>query len=388
MTEAEMKAKFEELQRLNAELKKKLGEDDDSIRKAEIDALVKAQIAALHDTQKGKKVIFSGEPKADEVKMTFQKFLVAVARHDHATLKTIMEVQTAGQGGYAVPTGFATEILGALNNVASLPGMATEITQEQYSVRYPSWLTDLSVSWVAENGEKSLTKPTLTYLTSLLKKMACIVPFTDELLDDNNVDLQGKVTALVGENMGVEIERVALVGNTGAGDAFNGVLNAGCLATPQAGAALSYDDLVDACLNPNMLRRYRQGSGWWINATALAICMKLKDLQNRPIWQPAIAAGQPSMLLGYPVNETDQIAVAGGTTSIIFGNVKNIILAGPKKNPGINVKVSDSAVEGAGDSDYVGANAFKQDETWYRFVKRQGILVAVPTAFSAITGVK
>lgn len=65
----------------------------------------------------------------------------------------------------------------------------------------------------------------------------------------------------------------------------------------------------------------RQGAAWQMNAATLSQVSKWKDQQGNYIWQPGIAAGQPSTLLGFPVHDNESMpAIGSGATPIAFGN--------------------------------------------------------------------
>jgi len=52
--------------------------------------------------------------------------------------------------------------------------------------------------------------------------------------------------------MALEIERVALSGNTASGDPFNGILNTSGVNTPSmAGASVSFDDIIELLYSLN-----------------------------------------------------------------------------------------------------------------------------------------
>ncbi|TVL62712.1 phage major capsid protein [Brachyspira hyodysenteriae] len=72
-----------------------------------------------------------------------------------------------------------------------------------------------------------------------------------------------------------------------------------------ATAAITYDGLVDAvsCLESG----YQDGAVWMLNRKAIASLRKLKDKQDRPLWQESLVVGKPSTLLGIPVIQNDFI---------------------------------------------------------------------------------
>ena len=75
-------------------------------------------------------------------------------------------------------------------------------------------------------------------------------------------------------------------------------------------------DLVQALRAP-----YRQGATFVMNSATLARIRKFKTADGAFLWQPALAAGQPATLLGYPVVEAEDMPdVAADSLSIAFGN--------------------------------------------------------------------
>ena len=77
--------------------------------------------------------------------------------------------------------------------------------------------------------------------------------------------------------------------------------------------SLSYDVLVKCVYKLNQV--YRSGASWIFNSNTARELMLLKDQQLRPLWVDGLADGQPSRLLGYPINiveNMDDIDVSGG----------------------------------------------------------------------------
>jgi hypothetical protein len=81
------------------------------------------------------------------------------------------------------------------------------------------------------------------------------------------------------------------------------------------------DKLVD--LVQSLRQPYRQGAVFVMNSSTAAIIRKMKTADGAFIWQPSMAAGQPSTLLGYPVIEAEDMPdVAASSLSVAFGNFK------------------------------------------------------------------
>jgi len=338
-----------------------------------------------------KKMVFGGDDplKDNEMRVAMNKWLIMVKYNHPSLAKTVMSEGDNAQGGYTVLVGYASQIIGELNQATSIVPKCTPFPHGQADgpVKYiPKWLTDLSVAWIAEATAKTTTKPTLTRLTSTLKKMYAIVTFTDEYLSDDTAGIAAQVAKLVGENMAVELERVILIGDVaGAGDAFNGIYYSTPSTVTQAGVSLAYQDIVNIWNNPNVNSKYLKGKPeWTLNKTSLGLIMNLVDNNGRPLWNlGSLSAGIPPNILGDPYNISQQITNtlgAGSNASAIFyGDFKYVLLGNKSGGQGITVDVSNSAVIS---SDSSPENLWTQDETGYRFVKRAGVLVAMPLAFS------
>jgi HK97 family phage major capsid protein len=75
------------------------------------------------------------------------------------------------------------------------------------------------------------------------------------------------------------------------------------------------DALIDAIYGLNST--YRAGASWIMNSATTGAVRKLKTEDGVYHWQPGLQAGQPAMLLGYPVNTWENMPDIG---VIGFGN--------------------------------------------------------------------
>jgi HK97 family phage major capsid protein len=79
------------------------------------------------------------------------------------------------------------------------------------------------------------------------------------------------------------------------------------------------DKLID--LIQSLRAPYRQGASFVMNSATLSTIRKMKTADGAFLWQPALAAGQPATLLGYPVVEAEDMPdIAAGSLSVAFGN--------------------------------------------------------------------
>nr|BDD45338.1 hypothetical protein 14 [Elusimicrobiota bacterium] len=393
------------LQNRLTELTKKNGQKDgvpdvDSTHREELerwkDAVLDEVIEKVYGRIKAEqKMPFEGETETKKANEAFGKWLLKVKINHPEIAERYMKTMSEGvdaEGGYTVPEEYETTIMGSLNDSPTLVKKCTPYPQNTDVKNIPKWLANMIVGWVTEKGIITSSSPTLTRKQSILSKIAAIVPFTDEYLQDDISGIQSQVAKLVGENFALEIERVALMGDTGGGDPFNGLYyDPNVNVVNQEAGSLQFSDIVKIWNNPNVLEKYRgRGCEWYMNRTALGLVMLLVDDSGRPLWNVTNAFGKPAnTIMGDPVNLSSKIpsTLGGGDeTAIFYGDYKYILLGFKRGAGGITVDVSNSAVISSGGD--VVENLWTQGETGYRFVKRQGILVAVPEAFSVGKGIK
>lgn len=317
----------------------------------------------------------------------FNKFLKAVANNDLAFLDEMKASSgqsegTNADGGYAVPVEYANEIVKLERQSGIVRGLARIFPMSSLTRKIPSELAKPSVYWVGEGTEPTLSKGTLSQITQTAKKLMAIVPFSDELLEDNNVGYETFIAETIAQELGREEDKQALVGDvSGSSDPFNGVFfESGVNSVSLLGANLTYADLVELYMAPGS--PYRNRGAFVLSSTALKKCMRLIDDNGRPIWTMSAADGVPGRLLGRPYYETDQIPDTLGTTrsngtntGLIYGAFDGLWIS---PRGGYTVKASDSASNAAGKS------AFALDETWFKFRRRQAITVANPEAFAKL----
>ena len=86
-----------------------------------------------------------------------------------------------------------------------------------------------------------------------------------------------------------------------------------------AAAAITPDSLTD--LLYSLKPAYRANATWAMNSKTLATVRKLKDKQDGYLWQPALMAGQPELLLGRPIVELENMPdVVAGSIPVAVGD--------------------------------------------------------------------
>ncbi|WIH86316.1 phage major capsid protein [Brachyspira pilosicoli] len=184
------------------------------------------------------------------------------------------------------------------------------------SIGIPTLEDDLNdLEWTSEIGEVTEDK-NMSFGKREMKanQLTKLVKVSKKLIRDSNIDIQNLIKTRIAYRLAATLEYNYLYGNgTGkplgvfaqTSDNSASIPTDRDIAVGSATAAITYDGLVDAV--SGLKSGYKHGAVWMLNRKAVAALRKLKDKQDRPIWNESLQAGQPSVLLGIPVVQNDFI---------------------------------------------------------------------------------
>ncbi|SUW04308.1 phage major capsid protein [Brachyspira pilosicoli] len=184
------------------------------------------------------------------------------------------------------------------------------------SIGIPTLENDLNdLEWTPEIGEVTEDK-NMSFGKREMKpnQLTKLVKVSRKLIRDSNIDVQKLVQDRIAYKLAATLEKNYLYGNgTGkplgifaqTSDNSTSIPTDRDIAVGTATAPITYDGLVDAV--SGLKSGYQQGAVWMFNKKAVAALRKLKDKQDRSIWQESMISGQPSLLLGIPVVQNDFI---------------------------------------------------------------------------------
>lgn len=368
----------------------------DAIKRDELDKM-KTDIISEFEKKFAESKAVKEEPKKEGI-IKLSDFMLGAKRNHPSVekyfMKTSMSEGTPAQGGYTVPVEYSDMIVGELNNPSFVVNRFTPLVHNEGYIKYiPKWLTDLTVYWVDEEALKTQSKPTVQRITSTLKKICALIAATDEYIQDDITGMEGHLAKLVAQNIEIELERLAFIGTTVGGDAFNGVFQSAPNSNDQLGANLAYADIVTLLNDTGMNEMHRQGAEMFMNRTMLGRIMGLVDLQGRPMWSLQLGSnGQlQNTILGIPITVctaiTDTCSTLGAKSVIFYGNPNNIMLGRKAGQEGIQLLTSQHGVIGNAQG-AITTNAYQMDETLYRFVMRRSVVIPVGEAWTVIDEAK
>lgn len=234
-------------------------------------------------------------------------------------------VGTGAAGGYTVPPAFRAKLVERMNFVAAMRQLAEVInTETGASLPWPTADdTGNEGAILAENTQ--VTEQDVTFGQSNLDAYmytSKLVRVSFQLLQDNAFGLEAWLAKTLGARIGRVQNRHFTVG-TGTGQPDGIVTSATVGVTAAAVAAITYDELVD--LTESLDPAYLEGGNvrFMMSQAARKALRKLKDTQNRPLWEPSLQAGTPDTLMGYSLTLNNYMsAPATGVKSILFGDIR------------------------------------------------------------------
>lgn len=292
------------------------------------------------------KAAFNGWIRAKGQDAGLEQKMNSIAHKARIEGKAI-SIATPSAGGYAVPEEISRTIelmekrFSPVRSLVKVVQTGTSDYKELVSLR------GASSGWVGESTSRTATN------TSLLRE---VTPTNGELyaypqasewsLDDIFFDVENWIAEETAQEFALQ-EGTAVISGNGTNKP-TGLLNTTPVTTADfasplraaaafqfissdfdtqfpapdgspAGAGITSDSLIDTVYTLNSA--YRTDAQWIMNSLTTAAIRKLKDKNGQYHWAPGLQAGQPSMLLGYPVATWEQMPdVAVNAFPVGFGN--------------------------------------------------------------------
>lgn len=261
-----------------------------------------------------------GSPRAtNEYKKAFASVLRA--RTPSYDVLNALQVGTDSEGGYLAPDEFDRQIIQALQEQNQFRTVANVITTASGDRKIPVVTGEGTASWVDEEGEIPETDPSFGIVSLSAYKLATMVRVSEELLNDSAFNLESYIATEFARRCANKEESAFMVGD---GDGkptglFHTTGGAGVGVTTASATALTADELID--LFYSLKAPYRGNARWLLNDATIKAVRKLKDGEGQYLWQPALTAGAPDMLLNRPIITSAYApTIAAGARVIAFGD--------------------------------------------------------------------
>ena len=284
----------------------------------------------------------SGEidPDKAEHKKAFNSFLRKGIETGLADLeRKAVNVTTAGDGGFALPEQIESVIAQRLLDISPVRSVANVVSVSTSDYKQLVDTRGMASGWVGEAGARTATNtPTFYEAAALMGEIYANPQAKQQSIDDLMFNVETWIAASIADEFAFR-EGAAFV----SGDGTNkpkGFLNYATAATADSSRAWGTlehvatgvsadfaasnkgDKLVE--LVYKLKAGHRANAVWMTNKAILAEIRAFKEsTTNAYLWQPGLAAGQPSTLLGYNVVEAEDMpAKAANSLSIAFGDFR------------------------------------------------------------------
>lgn len=254
-----------------------------------------------------------------------------------ATPTTYGNEGVGADGGFAVPPDFRNEIMIKVVGEESLVGRTNQLTSSSNSVTIPKdettpWQTSGGVlaTWETEGGLKAQSKPSFEATTVRLNKLTCLVPVTDELIEDAPM-LDGYLRRKAPEKIGFKVN-LAIIQGTGVGQPL-GILNAASTVSVAKETSQPADTIYAANIFKMWSRMYgpwRSNAVWLINQDIepqlfqMTIPIKnvagTENVGGSVVYLPAngLSSSPFATLMGRPVIPSQAMETLGDLGDIMF----------------------------------------------------------------------
>ena len=245
--------------------------------------------------------------------------MLKALRSNFRTVSNVLMEGTDSAGGYLVPTEWDQRLIEKLEQENVLRALGTVIqTTGERKINVAA--TRPAASWVEENGDLVFTDASFSQVILDAWKLSVAVKVSEELLADNAYDLEGFLIRSFAQAIS-NAEEAAFI--TGDGNKKPlGILAAtggGEIGVTTAGNSPTADEVLD--LIYKLKRPYRANAAFITADSTLAFIRELKDGSGQYLWQPALTAGEPDRLMGYPVYTSAYVpAIAAGQPVMAFGD--------------------------------------------------------------------
>jgi HK97 family phage major capsid protein len=289
-------------------------------------------------------------------------------------------------GGYFVPPELSQDVNQIIRDGGCVEGFAKHYPMRRLELILRKFATGVDGYWVGAECVKEKDAPSFELVTLHAEKMAVIVPFEDQLLEDADHDMAALVSTDV---TGAFIEAVD---RTFLGYEITSPFPDSLSGNTPAAHTVIYGTDVDLAGDISEAISAIEGDGF--EATGMIthprikhLLRNLRDLNNQPIFSERLDACIPReryCVFGVPICFTRQVAaqLSPAGYEILIAYFPYVFVG---DRTGLTVAISNEATLTSGSLEAI--NLFEQDMTAYRFVIRKAFAIKDDNALAKVTGV-
>ncbi len=290
-----------------------------------------------------------------------------------------MAVSSATKGAALAPVDFAKEIIEGLTADVVMRQLARILPPiSGKSAAYPRRTGGSGAAMSLEGAPIVPYDLTFDQVVLTPKKAAALVEVSNELLQDEGVDLAGYLAQHFRDEIGELLENQYLTGD--ATDAnLQGILTADdgevvpallIERVPSTAAAIATDDIL--ALWGKLPAKYRKNATFVCNSAMETVLRGLTDGDGRYMMVSDLTSGVGNTLLGRPLVITDEFpgTLVAGTDALMVGDFQKAVYIADKA--GIDIQRND-------------AIGFNKDTTAFRATFRTDVALVLPEAIKILS---
>lgn len=308
----------------------------------------------------------------EELNKRFKSLMKSVGRGDYSSAKELVKKDhDTSDPDEIVDTEIDFEILHLQEEFGVARQLFRNLQLTKHNYKANELASDVVAYWVDEGDSITASSISVTENTLDLDKLAAIASFTNELLEDSEVDLVSFLTQRVAEVFAEAEDEQFLADDTA------GLINTADDAVLRVGntdwTAVDDEDKADALLDlqGEVSESVRNRGVYVMSWEIFADIKKLKDSQNQPLFKHLTEAGE-MMIHGKPVviaevlPEIDDVDTADEPI-LMFGDFERGCVLGYKGGIRID-RATQGEINPVGDE----VNLFQTDRQAVRFIQRTG----------------
>jgi HK97 family phage major capsid protein len=260
---------------------------------------------------------------------------------------------TTTAGGYTIPEGFGGRVIAKMLTVGPmLDANVINLIQTTSNQDIPFPIENARPVGTATAEAAVYGDSTSTFTTKTLRayKYGTLLLASDELLQSEDVGLQGYLATQLGVAVGTAVNSILTLGTgTVQPEGIAASAGSGVTGSTAVAGVPNFENLVDLVHSVDSLYAASPDAGFMMRRATLGSVRKIKDTAGNYVFVPAPAAGMANTLYGYPIYENPYVAATGtATKSILFGDFSYFLV---RQVGGIELSRSN---ERFWDSDQVG----------------------------------
>lgn len=279
---------------------------------------------------------------------------------------------TDADGGYLVPEELRAEVFRVLPDMSVMRRIARVIPMATDTLKLNSLSARPTAYWTGEYQSKSTTSAEFGQVTLSPNDLVCLLPVTEQLLADANIDLVQFIIELFAEAIALAEDKAFF---TGSGTGQPKGISQETISTVAAGGNVTFDKVL--ALMDSVPQRVTQSprAAFVGHRKVKSVLRALKDTNGAYIWRDGGAANNgetkrlPDTLYGYPFYEQNDLA----QSELYFGDWAFYII-GDRQT--VSVRTTTE-----------GGDAWRRNSMEIKAVERVDGKVVLTTPFAKITGI-